>query len=283
MPSQDTVAYLADLVRRDDRDRFLMAMFAPRPARDGLMALYAFNAEVAKIRESVSEGLIGHMKLQWWRDVVAAVYEKRAVPQGNPVVEALARIVGAHDLPRAHFDALLDARAQDMADESPDDVMELEAYAEGTAARLNFLALQILNVRDQASMDAARHTGIAWALTGILRAVLFHARANRFLLPQDLMVAESLTGHDLQERRNAAKIASVIAHIARTAHAHVDKARSYRAAVDRKALPVLLGAKLTEQYLTGLARRRFDVFDPRHGLQRPSVVALTWSAWRGRY
>jgi NADH dehydrogenase [ubiquinone] 1 alpha subcomplex assembly factor 6 len=282
MPSASTT-YVTDLVRHDDRDRFLTALFAPPSSRHDLMALYAFNAEVARVRESVSEALIGQVKLQWWRDVIGAIYEGGPVPKGNPVVEELTIAIAKHRLSREHFEALLEARARDMLDESPGDVAALEAYAEGTSARLTWLALEMLGVRDEASFAAGRHVGIAWALTGLLRAVLFHARANRFLLPQDLLAAKKLTGHDLQERRNAERISVVVEQIAQKARAHLDTARSYRKSVDHNAIPALLPATLADQYLSGLARRRFDVFDPRHALQRPGVLRLTWNAWRNRY
>jgi phytoene synthase len=275
--------YLSELVKRDDRDRYLTAVLAPAPAREGLMALLAFNAEVAKVRESVTETLIGRMKLQWWRDVIAAVYEDGKVPQGNPVVQAVERTIRDFGLSRGHFDRLLDSREADMGDEAPTDVEALETYAEGTSARLTALMLEVLGARDEASQAAGRHVGIAWALTGILRAVLFHARANRFLLPADLMAEASLTAHDVQEKRNAAKVAQVVEKIAARAQAHLTKARSYRLAVDRRALPALLPATLADAYLKGLQQRRFDVFDPRHALQRPAALRLTWNAMRGVY
>lgn len=278
-----TADILADMVHKADHDRYLTAVTAPESARDAIMTLYAFNAEVAKVRESVTEVLIGQMKLQWWRDLIAAIYENGQVPKGNPVVEALAEIIPAQQLSRGHFDALLDARARDMSDESPADVEALESYAEGTSASLTALVLETLGVRDAASHSAGRHVGIGWALTGMLRAVLFHARANRFLLPQDMLAAENLSPHDLQESRNAARIAAVVQRIAALARAHLDKARSLRSTIDRRALPALLPATLADGYLKALARRNFDVFDPRHALQRPAALKLMWNAWRGVY
>ena len=278
-----TAEYISSLIAKDDHDRFLTAMFAPPATRGGVMALYAFNAEVARLRESVSENLIGQIKLQWWCDVIASIYDGGTVPQGNPVVEAVADTIKAYGLSRGHFETLLEARARDMADESPSDVEALERYAEGTSASLTALVLEVLGARDAASMAAGRHVGTVWALTGILRAVLFHARANRFLLPQDLLAAENLTGHDLQERGNAARIAIVIERIAGLARTHLDKARELRKSIDRRALPALLPATLADEYLKGLARRRYDVFDPRHVLQRPAVLSLTWNAFWSRY
>ena len=275
-------AYLADQLRHDDRDRYLLTMFAPARARASLQALYAFNAEVAKIRESVTETMIGRMKLQWWRDVLATIFSGGKPPQGNPVVEALAAIIPAHGLSRDVFDNLLNARERDLEEEPPRDALDLERYAEGTAAPLNTLALEILGVNDEITRSAARHVGIAWALTGILRAVLYHARVNRFLLPGDLLSAENLTPYDVRERRNAQKIARVIETVAAAARAHLEKARTFRG-LDRRALPVLLAGTMAEQYLQGFAKRAFDIFDPRHALQRPSILRLTWRAWRNKF
>ncbi|MGE4063562.1 MAG: phytoene/squalene synthase family protein [Rhodospirillaceae bacterium] len=275
------MSYLADQVRRDDHDRYLCALFAPALVREDLFALYAFNAEVAKVRDSVTEQLIGRMKLQWWRDVIAAVYENGNVPKGHPVVTALAEIISRHSLDRIDFDTLLDTRERDVGDDAFADVMDLESYADGTSARLTSLALQILGVRDEASRAAGRHVGIAWSLTGLMRAVLFHARANRVPLPLDLLTGAALTAHDVQEQRNAARLAAVIAHVAQVARAHIDKARTHQ--VDARAIPALLPATLAESYLKGLERRRYDVFDPRHALQRPAVARLIWNGWRRRF
>jgi NADH dehydrogenase [ubiquinone] 1 alpha subcomplex assembly factor 6 len=59
---------LGRMVRRHDRDRFLTTLFAPAAERQALLALYAFNHEVAKTREVVSEPMLGRIRLQWWRD-----------------------------------------------------------------------------------------------------------------------------------------------------------------------------------------------------------------------
>ena len=274
-------AYLADQLRHDDRDRYLLTMFAPAAARESLQTLYLFNAEVAKIRESVSETMIGRMKLQWWRDVLTTIFSGGKPPQGNPLVERLAALIPAHNLSRHAFEELLTARERDLDEEPPRDALDLERYAEGTAAPLNLLALEILGVTDEVTRTAARHVGIAWALTGILRAVLYHARVNRFLLPNDLLSAQSLTAYDVQEKRNAEKVARVIENVAQTARAHVAKARTFRG-FDRRGMSVLLAGSLAEQYLNGFAKRDFDVFDPRHALQRPSILRLAWYAWRNK-
>ena len=103
---RDSLAYCADQVRRHDHERYLTALFAPARRRSAILALYAFNLEVARIREAVSEPLLGRVRLQWWRDAIGAVYDRGAPPR-HPVLEALAPAVHAHQLNREHFDRLL--------------------------------------------------------------------------------------------------------------------------------------------------------------------------------
>ncbi|MGH7033449.1 MAG: squalene/phytoene synthase family protein, partial [Stellaceae bacterium] len=42
---------LAAALRRNDRERFQTALFAPADRREALLALYAFNYEIARVPE----------------------------------------------------------------------------------------------------------------------------------------------------------------------------------------------------------------------------------------
>src|SRR5437588_12212862 len=85
----DRLSPVAALVRRHDRDRFQTVLFAPAARREALFALYAFNYEIARVRESVTHPTLGQMRLAWWRQNIASAFEGRAVPS-HPVAEALA-------------------------------------------------------------------------------------------------------------------------------------------------------------------------------------------------
>src|ERR1700730_16489819 len=99
----------AALVRRHDRDRFQTALFAPARDREALFALYAFNYEIARVRESVREPMLGQIRLQWWREAIATAYEGGA-PRHHVVVEAITEAIRGCGLTRAHFDRLIDTR-----------------------------------------------------------------------------------------------------------------------------------------------------------------------------
>src|SRR5216684_3186562 len=151
----DRLSPVAALVRRHDRDRFQTVLFAPAGRREALLALYAFNYEIARVRESVTQPMLGQIRLQWWREVVDAAYAGAPARQ-QFVAEPLAAIIRDFALSRAHFDRLIDAREKDLADEPPPTLAALEDYAEGTSASLIHLALEILCSNEAERPDRGR-------------------------------------------------------------------------------------------------------------------------------
>src|SRR6516165_11018485 len=116
---------VAAIVQRHDRDRFQTVLFAPAARREALFALYAFNYEIARARESVTEPMLGRIRLQWWRESIAAAFEGGGIRQ-HPVVEAITATIREFGLTRDHFDRLIDARETDLADEAPASLAALE-------------------------------------------------------------------------------------------------------------------------------------------------------------
>ena len=277
-------AALARLVRRHDHDRFLTALFAPAVSRAALFALYAFNYEVAKTREVVTEAALGRIRLQWWRDALDAIYAG-APPRRHEVVTPLAAAIRGRALPRAHFDALIDAREADLADEPPADLATLEAYAEASSAGLVLLALEVLGESGAAAQAAGRAVGIAYALSGLLRAVPFHARAKRLYLPRDLVAGAGLdVDRSLFELKPSPALSRVVEGVAARARSRLDAARALRPSLSRAALPALLPAVLAQADLARLARAGYDPFAP--AVARPDPWRswrLTLASLRGRY
>ncbi|MFN4090394.1 MAG: phytoene/squalene synthase family protein [Alphaproteobacteria bacterium] len=264
----DPFAYCADQVRAADSDRFATVAFAPSRRRPALLALYAFNLEVAKTREVVSEPMLGAMRLQWWRESLDGIYA--GTPRRHQVVLALADAVRAYDLARADFDRLLDARESDMDDAPPANLATLEAYAAETAGGLQRLVLQALGARDAASQEAAREIGTAWAMVGLLRAVPFHARSRRVYLPADLLRAARLTPGAVIETGPSAALSDVVRQVGAAAAARLEAARRRRWDLPRHALPGLMLGVLASGYLKQLRRASWDPFDARVAAPLPS-------------
>ena len=130
---------LADELPARDPERFLTVLFAPPEQRDGLIALYHFNTEIAGARHRVSEPMIGEIRLQWWREALDEIYGGGPV-RAHPTVEALAGAIKTHALPRAPFEALIDARALDLYDEPFEDI---DQYLRDTSSTLMQLASHV--------------------------------------------------------------------------------------------------------------------------------------------
>lgn len=246
-----------ELVRRYDPDRFLTALFAPADRREDLFALYAFNHEIAKTREVVSEPLLGSIRLQWWREALDDVYAGKM--RRHEVVEPLAAAVRRRGLPRSLFDRLIDARERDLEDAAPATLAALESYAEASGGTLVELALHVLDAAEPAALAAGRGAGTAWALTGLARAVPFHARARRQYLPAAVMAETGARQTDLFELRATPPLAAAVRQVAAAARRHLAAARAERAAVPRRALPALLPAAIAELYLARLDAIGHDV------------------------
>jgi NADH dehydrogenase [ubiquinone] 1 alpha subcomplex assembly factor 6 len=272
MPADPTLSPAGRLVRQHDRDRFLTALFAPAAQREALFALFAFNYEIAKTREVVSEPALGDIRLQWWREGIGAIYAGSPAPR-HEVIEPLARAIRDHGLSREHFDALIDARAFDFTDMAPASLVALEAYAEATSGRLVWLALEVLGERGDAAWLAGRSIGIAYALAGLLRAVPFHARTKRRYLPDELCAAVGMSvERELFELRSSPGLRQVVEQVATRAEAHLADARALRRQVPGQAMPALLPAVLADADLARLAHAGYD----------PLALPLAdpWRSWR---
>ncbi len=289
MPATAALSYCGRQVRRHDHDRFLTSLFAPPDRREALFAIHAFNIEVAKTREVVTEPILGQIRLQWWRDAIAGLYQGEVLR--HEVLEALAGPVERFDLSRAYFDRVIEAREADLTERAPATLEVLERYAEDTAAPLIQLGLEALGVRqgESAAADAAHHAGAAvgtaWALSGLLRAIPFHAQQRRVYLPTAVVEEVAVEMGELFELRPHAGLARAVERIAAAALKHLSAARSRRAQTLRQAVPALLPAVLAENHLGRLRRAGYDVFDSR--VQRPTgpatQIRLMLSVALGRF
>lgn len=249
-----------ELVRRHDHDRFLVSLLLPADRRADVWALLAFNLEIARVREAVSQPIIGQIRLQWWRDAIDEIYMGK-VPRRHEVVDPLAAAIARHRLTRTHFDTLIDGRDLDLGDEPPASLAALETYLEKTSARLLDLQLEILGVETPSAFEAARRVGVAWGLIGLVRALPFHVGQGRVYLPADLMAAAGIDRDALMRGKGSPALAAVVSQLGDRASDLLDDARLLD--VPRPAIPPLLLAAPARLYLRRLARARHDPFDPR--------------------
>lgn len=217
-----------DIVRTDDRDRYLSTFFAPDASRPHLLALYAFNAEILKVRDSVSEPGLGMIRLQWWRDTIESIHAGNGA-LGHPVAEALAAAIAAGGLPTQALLDLVTAHEFDLFHDRMPGLTELEAYMGEAYSRLIQMAAMILD-RD-AAPKAAECAGLAGVAQG-LALVLGDPRHRDPFLPE---------GMNLQD---------AVDH----AGNRLAQAMTLLPQVPKAVLPAFLPVSLTGLYLKRIAR-----------------------------
>lgn len=179
-----------EVVRAQDRDRWLSTFFVPDGKRPHLLALYAFNAEVLKVRDMVSEPALGLIRLQWWRDTLDSIYAGTGA-MGHPVAEALAAAIAEAGIPREALVDLVTAHEFDLFHDRMPDLTALEAYLGEACSRLIMMAAMILD--REAAPKASECAGLAGVAQG-LALVLGDPRHRDPFLPEGMSVQEAI-GH----------------------------------------------------------------------------------------
>jgi phytoene synthase len=83
----DPLSIIADELKQRDRERWLACLYAAAPARPGLVALLALDAELAQLVATTTEPLLGEIRLAWWRDRLCELDTQPAPAQ--PLLQAL--------------------------------------------------------------------------------------------------------------------------------------------------------------------------------------------------
>jgi 15-cis-phytoene synthase len=252
---------IAALVRRHDSDRFLTALFAPPQKRDALLTLYAFNHELARAREAVSEPALALIRLQWWREVVEGARRR------HDVAEPLAAAIDAGELHRADLLALIDAREIE-AEPAIDTLQAWRAYLLGNAGGLAVAAGRLLRAPNP---EVVRPLGAAYGVAGLLRSVPAHSRQGRCMLPRDVLAEHGLTCEQVIATPAATAVEAVVRHMAREGLGMLDGSTP----LPRQAIAAALPAVLARRDL-----RRAPAFPLHRGLGDRLAVMLAGSIGR---
>jgi phytoene synthase len=243
----------AEVVRARDHDRYLADLFAPQAARRHLLALHAFNAEIARIRDVVSDPTLGEIRLQWWRDALV-----RGGASGHPVADALNATIAQFLLPKPAFERMLDARVFDLYDDLMPTLNDLEGYAGDTCSSLIQLAAIVLaGGEDPGSAAAAGHAGVAYALTAIMRALPRNASRQAFL-PEAMLNSRDVDLTALRAGRASPGLVWLLTDLRTIARQHLAEAERELTVLDPLVKPAFLPLALVGPYLDRMSRADYQ-------------------------
>ena len=241
------------LVRDNDRDRWLASLFWPETARRHAHALLAFDIEIARVRESVSQPMLGEIRYQWWRDVI-----ENDAPAGNPIAEALVDTIRRYNIGKDRLMALLEARSFDLYDDPMPSEAALENYLRDTSATLFESIARVLapGRLPPPCVDAA---GRAYGLTGLLRKLPWQIMKGQLFIPLDLLERLKLPPETVLAHRNSPGLGLVLQTLRARVRVHLREMREGLGGAGQGAA-ACLPAFLCEPYLKRMERPGLDPF-----------------------
>ncbi|EPQ31894.1 uncharacterized protein PFL1_00093 [Pseudozyma flocculosa PF-1] len=295
-------SYLLGELQRRDYPSFLAHYFYPRHLQTHYLAIRAFNVEVASLKDSVSNELLGQMRMGWWREAIKGAFDNR--PAKHPVVLALRSAF--HDpavlsspsggLLEDHFLRIISIREADLSSSTTTpSLSELETYAEGTSSRLFYLSLNLLGVSSPVLDELFSHLGKATGLCLALSSLPYHSHpppsarhsvtkgARKLTLPAETLQKFGVVEEDVFRNGPQAKgFKDAVFDVATRANDYLITARTmvrdeFGGKLPKDVTPALINAVPARFYLDRLQQADFDPYTP--SLQAKHWK-LPWQMWR---
>jgi NADH dehydrogenase [ubiquinone] 1 alpha subcomplex assembly factor 6 len=222
--------------------------------------------------------MAGLIRLQWWRDALAA----HGRPPAHPVAEALGPVLDDLTRTRAGLTVAIDARERELEELPPPTIEALEEHLTAVSGAITLAALELLGSSDAAAQDVGRRIGLAVGLADLLRSLEGNLRAGRLPLPAAVLEAHGIAAEPPPQP--GAELAPAVATLVERGLAHLAVARAQRRAVPRAAQAALLPGTLAGAWLRQLRRAGHD---PRAAAVRQrsplAPLGLLWRHAAGRF
>jgi phytoene synthase len=273
-PDKDSAAFCADLVRAHDFERYASTLFVNADRRRALLALYAFNVEISRVREQVSQPLPGEIRLQWWTDMLAGAGHGGV--EGNPVAAELLRAIRTHGLPIEPLSRLIDEHQFDLYNDPMPSMAALEAYIYDTSSALFALGTRIMGWQSEGADHLARHAGLAQGLGRVIATLPVDASRRQLFVPLQLLESHGSGMEEVFAAKETPQLRAALDQLLREARGHLKTAFELLASVPPEVRPVFLPLALVRRDLKRMSRADSDLFAPR----ATSRLRTLWTLWR---
>jgi phytoene synthase len=265
--------HCAALVREADRDRYIATLFAPADRRDGLFAVYAFNIEIARVRDMAREPLPGEIRLQWWREMLAG--ERDGEAAAYPVAAALRQTLDRYGFVATPLLELIDQRMFDLYNEPMASVGDLELYAIRTQSPLFAMASGILKsggAPELFTLDAS----VAYTIAGLLRGFGLHAARRQLYVPLEVLERHGAKPEEIFAAQVSAPLLAALADMRTMARQHLAAAQAKMQTAPPEILPAFLPVAPVGAQLRNMERSNYQPYMP----QQIAAWRRQWLQWR---
>jgi phytoene synthase len=266
--------FCADLVRSHDFARYAATLFTPAVPRRALLAVYAFNTEISRVRELVSQPLPGEMRLQWWTDMLAG--SGHGGIEGNPVAAELLLAIRDFRLPVEPLLRLIEEHQFDLYNDPMPSMAALEGYVTDTSSALFSLGARIVARPSEQIDHLARHAGIAQGIAQVMTALPLDAARRQLFVPVQLLESHGSGMEEVFAGKQTPKARAAIDQLIGEARSHLATAFELLDGVPPEARPVFLPLALVRRDLYRMSRADVDPFTP----YPTSRLRTLWTLWR---
>jgi 15-cis-phytoene synthase len=271
---KDSADFCTDLVRTHDFARYASTLFVPAGQRRALLALYAFNVEIARVREQVSQPLPGEIRLQWWTDMLAGAGHGGV--EGNPVAAELLQAIRAFRLPVERLSRLIDEHQFDLYNDPMPTKAALEGYIDETSSALFSLAAAIAGQQSPEIEHLARHAGLAQGIAQVMAALPRDASRRQLFVPLQLLEQHGSGMEEVFAGKETPKLRAALDQLVGEAREHLKTALALLEAAPAQVRPAFLPLALAARDLKRMSRADNDPFVPRV----TSRFRTLWTLWR---
>jgi 15-cis-phytoene synthase len=273
-PSADAAAFCAALVREHDYGRYAATLFVDPETRRALLSLYAFNVEIVRVRDQVTQPLPGEVRLQWWRDMLTG--EAHGGVAGHPVAAELLRTVQRFALPVDRLTRLIDEHQFDLYNDPMPTGAALDGYLGDTQAALIVTAAQIAVPPSPEIDHLARHAGLAQGIVQVIASLPRDAARRQLFVPRDLLERHGSSPDEVFAGQRTPAIRSAIHELATEAGQHLQTALELLPEAPGELRPILLPVALLRRDIARVMRPDHDPFQP----QARAHLSTLWTLWR---
>ena len=272
--ARESAGFCAELVRGHDFARYASTLFMPVARRRALLAIYAFNVEISRVRDQVSQPLPGEIRLQWWTEMLAGTGQGGV--EGNPVAAELGLAIRNCHLPVERLSRLIDEHQFDLYNDPMPTMAALEGYINDTSSALFSLGAAIAGWQSPEIEHLARHAGLAQGIAQVMAALPLDASRRQRLVPLQLLESSGSGLEEVLAGKETPKLRAALDQLIGEAQEHLKTALALMASVPPEVRPVFLPLALVARDLKRMARADSDPFVPRV----TSRLRTLWSLWR---
>lgn len=272
--ARDSASFCTELVRTHDFARYASTLFVPATQRRALLAIYAFNVEISRVREQVSQPLPGEIRLQWWTDLLAGTGHGGV--EGNPVAAELLIAIRNWNLPVERLSRLIVEHQFDLYNDPMPTVAALEGYVNDTSSALFSLGAGIGGARSDAIEHLARHAGFAQGMTQVITALPRDASRRQLFLPLQILEGHGSHIEEMFAGKQTPKLRAAVDQLIAEARRHLKTAFTLLSNAPPEVRPMFLPLALVARDLARMSRADNDPFAPRS----TSRFRTLWTLWR---